>query len=53
MKSMQDVGGDPRHLADGLEALGQENYKGKALTDPIKSVTVRLLCLLGCRKDVA
>lgn len=42
MKSMQDVGGDPRHLADGLEALGQENYKGKALTDPIKSVTVRL-----------
>lgn len=53
MKSMQDVGGDPRHLADGLEALGQENYKGKALTDPIKSVTVRILYCYGCRKDVA
>ncbi|GAA5989823.1 hypothetical protein JCM10908_002335 [Rhodotorula pacifica] len=39
MQSMQDVGRDPRHLAEGLEALGQENYKGKALTDPIKSVT--------------
>lgn len=41
MKSMQDVGRDPRHVAEGLEALGQEMYKGKGLTDPIKSVTVR------------
>ncbi|BGP27572.1 DNA-directed RNA polymerase III subunit RPC2 [Rhodotorula toruloides] len=39
MASMQDVGKDARHLADGLEVLGQDMYKGKSLSDPIKSVT--------------
>ncbi|GAA6005244.1 DNA-directed RNA polymerase III core subunit RET1 [Rhodotorula paludigena] len=36
---LQDVGKDARHLADGLEALGQDSFKGKSLTDPVKSVT--------------
>lgn len=48
MQSMQDVGKDPAHLADGLEALGQQNYKGKAMTDPIKSVTVSRLGQNDC-----
>ncbi|GAA5839047.1 hypothetical protein JCM11251_007861 [Rhodosporidiobolus azoricus] len=39
MSAAQDVAKDARHLADGLEAMGQENWKGKALTDPVKSVT--------------
>lgn len=46
MASMQDVGKDARHLVDGLEALGQDMYKGKSLSDPIKSVTVRSQSLL-------
>ena len=41
MAALQDVAKDPRHLAQGLEALGQETFNGKSLTDPIKSVTVR------------
>ncbi|GAA6011488.1 hypothetical protein JCM10207_002636 [Rhodosporidiobolus poonsookiae] len=39
MRAAQDVAKDARHLAEGLEAMGQENWKGKALTDPVKSVT--------------
>ncbi|BGP19947.1 hypothetical protein JCM10213_006723 [Rhodosporidiobolus nylandii] len=39
MRAAQDVAKDARHLAEGLEAMGQETWKGKALTDPVKSVT--------------
>ncbi|GAA5904430.1 hypothetical protein JCM8208_004192 [Rhodotorula glutinis] len=39
MAALQDVAKDPRHLAQGLEALGQDTFNGKSLTDPIKSVT--------------
>ncbi|GAA5858605.1 hypothetical protein JCM8547_001387 [Rhodosporidiobolus lusitaniae] len=39
MKAVQDVAKDARHLAEGLEAMGQDGWKGKALTDPVKSVT--------------
>ncbi|GAA5896402.1 hypothetical protein JCM5296_002722 [Sporobolomyces johnsonii] len=33
-QSVKDLG----VVADGIEAMGQENWKGKALTDPVKSV---------------
>ncbi|GAA6041926.1 hypothetical protein JCM8097_000226 [Rhodosporidiobolus ruineniae] len=39
MSAAQDVAKDARHLAEGLEAMGQESWKGKSLTDPVKSVT--------------
>ncbi|GAA5973592.1 hypothetical protein JCM11641_007140 [Rhodosporidiobolus odoratus] len=39
MKAAQNVAKDAKHLAQGLEAMGQENWKGKGLTDPVKSVT--------------
>ncbi|GAA6054796.1 hypothetical protein JCM3770_007439 [Rhodotorula araucariae] len=36
---LQDVASDPHHLAQGLQALAQDTFKGKSLTDPVKSVT--------------
>ncbi|BGP51529.1 DNA-directed RNA polymerase III complex subunit Rpc2 [Rhodotorula kratochvilovae] len=39
MAALQDVAKDAHHLAQGLEALGQETFNGKSLTDPVKSVT--------------
>lgn len=40
MQGLQNVG-NLKSLGDGMEGMGEQTWKGKGLTDPIKTIEVR------------